>query len=167
MALTYCAIIWYLSRMAQQSHAVSLKIPQHGCVVEKALPGNGLSIPAKFDVTKAVICSGSMQLCPQSLGIDDKLRPYACRCKLECCATYEQLSVSFCKWCSSICCREDKMTCSGAVLANAQSTKRSRSLYARCVLGNVLLQLSHAIPHTMQCTEQRTCLPFSCKLNGP
>lgn len=59
--MTYCTIVWDLGWVAEQAHASWLIVPQHGGVVQKALLGDGLSISAKFDITKAIICNGSMQ----------------------------------------------------------------------------------------------------------
>lgn len=42
--------------MTKQAHALLLKIPEHGGVVQEALLSDGLSVPAKLDITKTVIC---------------------------------------------------------------------------------------------------------------
>ena len=42
--------------MFQQLHALALVVPQQGCVMQKALPGDSLGITAKLDIPETVVC---------------------------------------------------------------------------------------------------------------
>lgn len=42
--------------MLQQLHALCLVVPEQGCVVQKALLGDGLSVAAELDMSKTIVC---------------------------------------------------------------------------------------------------------------
>lgn len=53
----YRSVFWNLERMFQELHALRLKVPEEGSMVDPSLLCNGLGIAAELLMPKGIVCT--------------------------------------------------------------------------------------------------------------